>query len=328
MIKRSLFGILALQIINLTGCFFDEEPKSDRYPRDQTLHLNHIQALGTHNSYHRRPSPVVQPWDYEHAPLIEQLELQGVRQFELDIHEDEQGVMKVFHIGIIDEQTTCETLLSCLSELKAWSDTRPDHHPLLLLLEVKSTRGRAEETIARLEADLAQVWGEGRLITPQKVMGNHDTLREAINAQGWPTLGELRGMLLAVLHNSGDLREELIRDNLLKNRLMFPDAYGDLEADFSAYHSMNDPIADGERISEVVRARHLVRTRSDADSVESVNRDYQRFERALETGAHWISTDYPRAPTADTYGVLIPEGTPSRCNPITAPIACFPSDIE
>ena len=128
---------------------------------------------------------------------------------------------------------------------------------------------------------------------------------------------------------TGALRESLVgASGDLGHRLLFPDAYGDLEAPFAAYHSINDPISSFDLIKRVVRAGHVVRTRSDVNGEPTLTLDYTQSEAALESGAHWISTDYPRTPTADTYGFLIPEGEPSRCNPLTAPTVCSPGEIE
>ena len=49
------------------------------YPMDDTLRMNHLQGLGTHNSYHLQPDVDILPWRYSHLPLDEQLGEQGVR---------------------------------------------------------------------------------------------------------------------------------------------------------------------------------------------------------------------------------------------------------
>src|SRR5580700_3090880 len=70
--------------------------------QDQTLHINQIQVIGTHNSYHaglapgeaallrRQQGRLYQVIDYRHPPLDQQLTA-GVRQIELDIFPDPQG---------------------------------------------------------------------------------------------------------------------------------------------------------------------------------------------------------------------------------------------
>lgn len=66
------------------------------------VRLNHIQIIGTHNSYHVAPHPSLMKLiaaaseeaaaslDYTHLPLTDQLNL-GIRQFELDVFNDPEG---------------------------------------------------------------------------------------------------------------------------------------------------------------------------------------------------------------------------------------------
>ena len=56
--------------------------------------------------------------------------------------------------------------------------------------------------------------------------------------------------------------------------------------------------------------------------------DYRQLEAALDSGAHFISTDFPFPGDEMQYGVTIPGGQPSRCNPLTAPMGCQSLDIE
>ncbi len=147
----------------------------DPYPRDDALRLNHLQVLGTHNSYHVQAAPplfaaivafsegLARTLEYSHVPLTEQFSTQGIRQIELDVFADPFGGLyaspaglrlitgdpdarlpaleapglKVLHVQDIDYETTCGTLLDCLREVKAWSDAHPLHAPLAVLIEAK-----------------------------------------------------------------------------------------------------------------------------------------------------------------------------------------------
>ena len=55
---------------------------------------------------------------------------------------------------------------------------------------------------------------------------------------------------------------------------------------------LNDPVADGDRIRELVAMGYLVRTRTDADTVEARSGDTTRREAAFASGAQLVSTDY------------------------------------
>jgi hypothetical protein len=52
-------------------------------------------------------------------------------------------------------------------------------------------------------------------------------------------------------------------------------------------------------------------------------------DAALAGGAQFVSTDY-EVPNLrfSPYVVRIPNGTPARCDPVTAPPACQPTDVE
>jgi hypothetical protein len=142
------------------------------------IRFNHIQVIGTHNSYHREVSlaeravfekyvPSPQDYYYSHASLDKQLEYQSVRSFELDIHSDEKGGLyyppviwtlsnltnaitpfngailkkpgiKVFHVTDFDPDSVCHTFIECLQQLKSWSDTHPNHIPITIDVELKT----------------------------------------------------------------------------------------------------------------------------------------------------------------------------------------------
>src|SRR5580704_10902826 len=70
--------------------------------QDKVVHLNQIQVIGSHNSYHAGFAPSERKYleaknpkglrglDYHHAPLADQLSA-GVRQIEIDIFSDSKG---------------------------------------------------------------------------------------------------------------------------------------------------------------------------------------------------------------------------------------------
>ena len=148
--------------------------KASRKYATRCVHLNEIQVLGSHNSYHIRPLeplwqalldllPIFYQLDYTHIPLDEQFSTQGVRQIELDVWADPAGGLyanrpvmslfdlptasgvpaldqpgiKVLHIADIDFQSTCFTFIDCLMTIKTWSDGHPGHLPIAVLVEAK-----------------------------------------------------------------------------------------------------------------------------------------------------------------------------------------------
>jgi hypothetical protein len=146
-------------------------------PADVCLALNHLQTVGSHNSYHVRPDEPVfsalesfdaalaASLDYTHAPLHVQLAEQGVRQLELDVFADPDGGhfarrhllpalgqpadetgadrlgapgFKVLHVQEVDYLSRCWTLVECLEQVRDWSRAHPDHVPIAILVELKT----------------------------------------------------------------------------------------------------------------------------------------------------------------------------------------------
>ena len=309
----------------------DKEPApSFSYPSDGTLRLQHLQCKSTHNSYHLEPEGNTLPdWAYSHLELAQQFSEQGVRHVELDIRYDYANEhFAVYHLKVIDEVTSCETLVDCLANMKSWSDSHPAHHPLVAQLEIKDAYpgdDLAEDYFNKLHQEVLAVWPRERLVTPADVRGNAATVGQAVRAEGWPTLGKLRGKLLVTIDNRGDLvRAYTHGGNDLKGRLAFP--HSAPTDPYAAIAVLNDPY--DTQIAAALAANMLVRTRADSGSVEPLNNDESRKEKALASGAHFVSTDFPAVVSQHDYWVDIPGGTPSRCNPVMAPALCASEDIE
>ncbi len=81
--------------------------------QDQVVHINQIQVIGSHNSYHTGIAPserklieqqnpkAMRALDYAHAPLDDQLS-GGVRQLEIDVYADSKGG-RYAHPAIVDK---------------------------------------------------------------------------------------------------------------------------------------------------------------------------------------------------------------------------------
>jgi hypothetical protein len=180
------------------------------YPMDTELRVSQGQAIGTHNSYHQEleDNPIA-AWMYTHPPLEDQLDL-GVRQFELDIVRDpESGEVLVQHVPFFDDGSSCRSFTDCLTILREWSIAHPWHFPLQVLVEPKdempswSVNGHFDE----VDAEMRAVWGDD-LFDPERLKGDHTTLRSAVVDEGWPLLAELRGGCVFVLLDTGDQRAD------------------------------------------------------------------------------------------------------------------------
>jgi hypothetical protein len=314
----------SVALVAAAGCAGDAPPSFD-YPLDGELRLHHVQARGTHNSYHIAPDPFVLPdWNYTHSELGAQLD-GGMRQFELDLYLRADGDgLDVFHIVNLDQGTTCERFRDCLAALEQWSGDHPAHHPIAVMIELKDPfdAAPASDVLDLLDAELRSVWPDDRLVTPALVRGDAATIRDALSAGGWPTLGELRGRALFWLLDRGDFRDLYDSGGTsLDGRPMFTNASaGSLDTPVAAITTADDPIDGAGAIAEALAANVLVRTRTDVLGDQGYSIDPARLDAALSSGAHFLSTD--------DESLQLPDGAPSRCNPTSAPPSCSPAALE
>lgn len=376
---------------------------------DPCLRLNHLQSVGSHNSYKIQPSeglytaielvyslycfdtedppnllpecesiPSPEGLVYTHVPLAEQFGTQGIRQIELDVWVDREGGkfaepfgpptaqnvlglpvgpdfdpegfmeepgIKVFHTQDIDFRTHCHTWRQCLDLVYDWSIENPLHLPILILVELKQDTidlppdvGGAlgiafaeptqweDQDLRELQNDIRAAFHDTQLILPADVRGDFDTLYEAISTRGWPRVEDVRGKVFFALDNEGSVmdvyRNEVYPD--LRDRILFTSSpLGEPDA---AFRKENNPFAD---IETIVSQGYIVRSRADADTVQSRTNDTSQRDRALASGAHYVSTDY-REPNTDfsDYQVTLPGEAVARCNPQTAPANCVSAEIS
>jgi len=303
------------------------------YPLDDVLRLNDVQARGTHNSYHVQPeNPVDASHFYTHAPLDEQLQEQGVRQFELDVHYRTDVGFEVFHLPGFDEVSTCRLFIDCLQTIKGWSDANPYHIPIMIWIEPKDEIDAIVpdlEMIAghydELDAEIWTVFPAWQVITPDDIRGDHDTLPDALAADGWPTLGEIRGRVLFAMLDSGEHREAYVGDTgNLAGRAMFVDASEPTDP-FAATFKMDNAQGDATEIGENIALGFLITGNADgADGSDADNT--ARRDATLAAGTHFVATDHPV--DEGGYFLDIPGGSPARCNPLTTDATCTSDDIE
>jgi hypothetical protein len=297
--------------------------------------------------------------DYAHRPLAEQLDA-GARQLEIDVVADPQGGryakpltalgggtvlapdvaaalakpgFKVLHMPDVDFRSSCPTFVACLGQVKAWSKAHPDHAPILILLNAKEGQASLpggvtplafdEKTFDALDAEIRSVFAEAELVTPDQVRGKHPTLREAVLVDGWPSLSASRGKVFFALDES-PAKVALYRGarRSLEGRVMFVNT--DEASPAAAYLTLNDPVAQKDRIAAAVKAGFMVRTRADADTWAARANDVTQRGAALTSGAQYVSTDYiwadPRF--AGGYAVRLTGDDVAVCNPVRAAGKC------
>ena len=287
---------------------------------NERLRMNEIQFIGSHNSY-KQQMPSLYFWllrlidgegakalEYWHPPIADQLEL-GLRKLELDFFYDAvSGEFPVGHIQVIDMGTSCTSLRACLQEIRQWSDRNPHHVPIWISFNLKDQaipllpdpQLFTPEVLTDIDLAVEEIIGD-RLIYPRDVVGRE-----------WPLLAESRGKILLVLDEGGEKRDWYLKD--WQDRPMFISVDEGHEA--AAVMIINDPVRDFDRIRSLVKQGYLVRTRADSGTQEARNNDTVRRNKAFQSGAQAISTDYYLLtnPFDSEYRVSIEGGI--RCNPV------------
>lgn len=306
--------------------------------------------------------------EYHHQSLPKQLD-GGVRQLEIDIVQDPQGGrfahpkiiqltkdaglppdpdfdpthefdkpgFKVIHLGDLNQRSSCQRLVTCLTEIRAWSKAHPKHLPLFLLIEDKQGNisnlpdaVKAEpwtaDTWDALDKEIRSVFKENEMITPDKVRGSYPTLEDAVKADNWPTLKQARGKVIFLLYIKKSAPAYRVGHPLLQGRVLFTNTDpGQPDAAF-VERDKGTP----EEINALVKQGYLVRTRSDYNTDAGRNNDTTRRDLLLQSGAQMISTDFPLSEPApwSGYTVGFPSGLPAVCNPVNAPPGCKDSLLE
>jgi hypothetical protein len=262
---------------------------------------------------------------------------------------DPEGVMtkpgfKIFHSAAFDYRTTVRTFKAALEEINAWSRAHPRHVPIMIEVELKplirpprtlppitdpAVKAIFEQLavpirwtaadMAAMEQEILSVLPRNKILTPDDVRGDAPTLRDAVLTKGWPEIDSVRGRFMFTLDNEGEIRDLYLGPAAdLKGRLLFASVGPEHQA--AAWMKLNSPARGFARVQEMVKKGFIIRTRADEEAREAKANNTDRREKALESGAHYISTDFP---TPDKrygpYFVQLPGGVTARLNPVTGP---------
>ena len=306
---------------------------------------------------------------YTHYPLDAQLRL-GIRAFELDIYPDPSGGLyaepgiyksiaasgliadvpydpdglmrkpgfKVLHMQDLDVRSNCKLLSDCLRIVNGWSDSVPNHVPIVVIIEPKEKNREpvdgnykpvavptyTREVLQELEAEILSVVPRRKIIAPDDIRGEGVSLKRAIRRQAWPTLAKLAGKILFVLTGSGKAARNYAGESrTLENRLMFANL--GMKAPGSAFVTYAQPQKEKHRlrIGGALADGFLVRTRADANTEEARRSDWSTQRLAFGSGAQIVITDYPFPDhRLSGYRTQFENGMFVRCNPVTAKGKC------
>lgn len=354
--------------------------------RSPAIRMNEIQIVATHNSYHIENNSTEKEyfqhiiWHpegyyYSHRPVHEQLDRQQVRGFEFDVWADSQGGRyaepiirklahgeiptsplmyqpgaKVFHVSDLDVRSTCYTLVSCLLQVKAWSDAHPTHVPIPIQIEFKvadkdsiaiggvQSEAWNSTNLDFLDEEIRSVFPEERIITPDSIRKEGLTLEQSVLQHGWPTLDESRGKVYFTMDNNPDRKTNNIRipyrshgRKNLEGRVIFTNSFpGQPDCAF-----IKRNIATGRHTREVqqlVKAGYIVRARADIPIMTVTRGDTKMRDAAFLSGAQIVSTDFPEIGMSERYDsdyvCKLPGKKVARCNPVNAPCECQDSGLE
>lgn len=280
---------------------------------------NEVSFLGTHNSYQKecvlarqklfRDASTVtfglvkaEKAKFSADYLTDQLNL-GVRSVELDVEtvvSDGKTSFVCSHAPVLDSPTHCYDFALALKEIKLWSDANPNHLPVTIIIEPKKVF-IPDKNMRYFSCAYANELGEqakltfgDTLITPADMMGNHSSLKEMREADGWMTLSETRGHVMLLLHDTTVTDKYIAQDTSIKSQVMFPMLrYDSRDKDYASFLLINKPKDIQTQADEVLEKNLIIRTRSD---------NYGSYKEtdsqiALNSGAQIVSTDYP--PKAD-----------------------------
>ncbi|MGP2732193.1 Ca2+-dependent phosphoinositide-specific phospholipase C [Serratia bockelmannii] len=168
---------------------------------DATIRYHQVRQKSTHNSYQRTESYPAQALYWR------------IRSLEIDIHNSNNAAgwpqlndnWYVYHLAVIDQVSSVNTLADALDALLAFHRAVPQHEVVTLWLDLKDDFNAArDQTPESLDRLLAERLGREHIWGPPDLIGDCTDLQAAIAAYGWPSLDTLRGKFI-VGCTTGDL---------------------------------------------------------------------------------------------------------------------------
>ena len=244
---------------------------------------------------------------------------------------------KVLHIKDVDYQTNYYTFIDALTAIKKWSDAHPNHLPLFINIETK-TGGPGDANgflrflgfkrtvpfdsaaVDAMDAEIKTVFGNDlkNILTPDRLRGRYTTLNEMVQHNGWPLLDDCRGKIVFI--QLGGTKELYLNNHPGGNgRAMC--LYAKPGTPECAFVMRDDPMRDSVNITALVKQGYIVRTRSDAETVESRENNSAPKNAAFNSGAQITSTDYYKPDLRfSTFTVQWDGKHAGRVNPVLCPV--------
>ncbi len=284
------------------------------------VRVNDLRMVATHNSYkyglstgtnlfynHGIPLIMGNLYDYVYDPYTVQLN-SGIRSFEIDLNKiktDDQGGFELMcaHSPLLESNSTSIDIRQGLEEFKMWSDYNPNHMPVIVLVEIKGSGLLSQyvemdkEGLLCFDNMIKDVFGE-KLMTPEKVLGSCENMKEVREQNLYPTLGDSMGKFFFVLHDGRASEDFIDIDDSLKSQNMFFSVQNEERMqtesimDNSLFLILNGP--ENEKIPEYIKDDNfMIRTR--LDMFAQIDED--RKIAGMKSGAQILTTDYQYTPT-------------------------------
>lgn len=274
-------------------------------PLDESIKLNEIQILATHNSYKKTGAALgrlfvglgdsfeeARALKYGYENLTTQFE-SGIRSMEFDVRmRKEQFVLT--HVPLVDNSSVAPSFELALEEIYLFSTNHPNHIPIIILMEIKNDwmildhalQHIQSEQLLKLNTVIIDKLGN-RLFQPNDMLESGKKLNETIQTTGWPSVFSLLGKVIFVLHPGDftDMYYEL--DTSLETQPMFIGLYSNqIERHYASFVVHNQP--DVQTIRSLVDSNLIVRTRIDSGLVFN----QQRYLDAISSGAQILTSDF------------------------------------
>lgn len=294
---------------------------------DAGLKFNAIRYTATHNSYqtesvdelkqiYRKLSDLTfglvpeNMADFVSPTLTDQLN-SGIYSFEIDIEVfDRNGDISFtcMHNPRFQMTTSCYDFALAMKEIAMWSDNNPNHLPITVIIEPKESFLPIEDMkvlnldyAKELDKTLRATLGD-RLFTPADMLREYESFGEMRRADDWCKVKDMLGKVLILFHECKTTEGYIELDPTIRTQAMFPMLRAkDIDRDCASFLLINKPVNEFDDIQKALNNKFIVRTRVD----EFTKVTEKRREKAFESGAQIMSTDYPvrQGLTADDYVV-------------------------
>lgn len=336
--------------------------------QDDLVHVNQIQVIGTHNSYHAGLAPsqaaitrqddpaLARALDYKHPSLDVQLS-NGVRQLELDVLYDPDGGRYAHPAGLARAAKASLPADPPFDPKGVFSkpgykvmhnpdyDYRSNCQPFVACLEVIREWSRAHPSHLPIFVFVENKKFQN--LTTQamddldaeiaSVFSSSELITPDDVRQNYPTLNEAvtkRGW--PTLRAARGRIIFLLAKSELRN--VYREGHSSLEGRILFTNStLGEPDAaftvlpesSDVAISRNVKNGYLVLTRADVDTMDARKNEATRRDRALASGAQLISTDYPPGEPATWSTYQVSFGKlVARCNPVLPVKGCNAQLLE